>query len=443
MEKDNHESPQEDKENQEEKQNGSKILKTKTDPEKACCHNPSTPSRSNGLVEACHISSKELVPSGARVWKLVLTGGPCAGKTTAQARLSTFFESIGWRVFRVPEAATVIINGGIKFGVLTPEETLVFQEDLIKLIFQLEDTYFHLAESSRRNCLVICDRGSMDCSAYLPKKDWETILERNNWSEEEIRDNRYNHVIHLVSAARGAPEHYRRDNNTARTEDIEAAIEMDKRTGEAWVGHPYVDIVHNESTDFETKMRRVTRVVTERLAIQAKDWLHKGAVKLKFLVSGPLMEDDKFGTFLDFEVRHNYLPVQIDGGEPRIRRRGRHNKWMYTHTVRSKVKGEVVEVKTNISKSNYESLLAIADSSNVTIIKTRRCFIWESQYYHLDIYKEPQSGLMLLETYTATAPDKLHLPEFLNIEKNVTGEKQYSMYTLSLKQGDRSEATKK
>ena len=35
-----------------------------------------------------------------KVWKLVLTGGPCGGKTTGQARLSTFFENLGWKVFR-------------------------------------------------------------------------------------------------------------------------------------------------------------------------------------------------------------------------------------------------------------------------------------------------------------------------------------------------------
>ena len=35
-----------------------------------------------------------------KVWKLVLTGGPCGGKTTGQARLSTFFENLGWKVYR-------------------------------------------------------------------------------------------------------------------------------------------------------------------------------------------------------------------------------------------------------------------------------------------------------------------------------------------------------
>ena len=49
-----------------------------------------------------------------KTWRLVLTGGPCGGKTTAQNRLATFFESLGWRVFRVPETATILLNGGVR-----------------------------------------------------------------------------------------------------------------------------------------------------------------------------------------------------------------------------------------------------------------------------------------------------------------------------------------
>ena len=57
-------------------------------------------------------------------------------------------------------------------------------------MFQIEDTYFSLANTQTRNCLVICDRGAMDCSAYLPKQDWDKILENNNLNEVDIRDNR-------------------------------------------------------------------------------------------------------------------------------------------------------------------------------------------------------------------------------------------------------------
>lgn len=59
--------------------------------------------------------------SGVKTWRLVLTGGPCGGKTTAQNRLATFFESLGWRVFRVPETATILLNGGVRHFVRRAE----------------------------------------------------------------------------------------------------------------------------------------------------------------------------------------------------------------------------------------------------------------------------------------------------------------------------------
>ncbi|KAI5694678.1 hypothetical protein M8J75_003170 [Diaphorina citri] len=61
-------------------------------------------------------------PEGKVCYRLVLTGGPCGGKTTGQSRLCTFFENLGWKVFRVPETATVLLSGGIKFTDLTAEE---------------------------------------------------------------------------------------------------------------------------------------------------------------------------------------------------------------------------------------------------------------------------------------------------------------------------------
>ena len=62
-----------------------------------------------------------------KVWKLVLTGGPCGGKTTGQTRLATFFENLGWKVYRVPETANILLSGGVNFAELTPEAAEKFQ----------------------------------------------------------------------------------------------------------------------------------------------------------------------------------------------------------------------------------------------------------------------------------------------------------------------------
>lgn len=42
-------------------------------------------------------------------------------------------------------------------------------------------------------------------------------------------------------------------------------------------------------------------------------------------------------------------------------------------------------------------------------------------------------GLILMETYTTKSPDEVHLPDFLEIVKEVTHDPHYSMFNLSLK----------
>jgi len=66
-----------------------------------------------------------------KIWKLVLTGGPCGGKTTGQARISTFFENLGWKVYRVPETATVLLGGGVNFAELSERAQIEFQVCLL------------------------------------------------------------------------------------------------------------------------------------------------------------------------------------------------------------------------------------------------------------------------------------------------------------------------
>jgi hypothetical protein len=42
-----------------------------------------------------------------------------------------------------------------------------FQENLLKTMLQIENTFFALGESCTRDCLIICDRGTMDASACM------------------------------------------------------------------------------------------------------------------------------------------------------------------------------------------------------------------------------------------------------------------------------------
>uniref|UniRef100_A0A915D989 NadR/Ttd14 AAA domain-containing protein n=1 Tax=Ditylenchus dipsaci TaxID=166011 RepID=A0A915D989_9BILA len=124
-----------------------------------------------------------------RVYKLVLTGGPCGGKTTGQDRLATFFENMGWKVFTVPEAATVLLRGGVKFTELSAPQTYEFQKDLLLTLLQIEKVFFNQAELIKdRNVLIICDRGAMDPSAYMDCEGWERVLKDAGLNIFDLRE---------------------------------------------------------------------------------------------------------------------------------------------------------------------------------------------------------------------------------------------------------------
>ncbi|KAH8390307.1 hypothetical protein KR200_011837, partial [Drosophila serrata] len=455
------------------------------------------------LIKMGSVSQKE-----KRVYKIVLTGGPCGGKTTGQSRLCTFFENLGWKVFRVPETATVLLSGGVKFSDLTekedpptpttfvykdlpfaaPEHSLIdltascprclakaasrpngseaykFQENLIRTMVQIENTYFELGNSSTRNCLIICDRGVMDASAYISKDKWEKMMAGNKWNPVEMRDNRYNQILHLVSAANGAEDFYSTEDHACRSEGVDLARELDYKSAAAWVGHPYFDVIDN-STNFEAKMNRMIESVCQKLGIDIGDRLQATSRKLKYLgrflngktfyleethferfsfslVVAALPADSEFPPFQDFEVVHHYLQSAGPKVQARLRKRGQKNHWSYIHTQRRpNVHGQArIEVKTQLTHRDYMNLLAQRDDAHFTIYKKRRCFLINNQYFQLDIYKEPGhprcKGLVLLETYSSLTGDALKncMPKFLNIVKEVTGDPDYSMFNLSLKE---------
>jgi hypothetical protein len=94
----------------------------------------------------------------------------------------------------------------------------------------LEDLTENLAKINQtKNVVLLCDRGLMDGSAYLSKKLWDQMLFDFNVNEVHIREMRYHGVLHLVTAADGAEEYFTLANNSARSESIPDAINLDKR----------------------------------------------------------------------------------------------------------------------------------------------------------------------------------------------------------------------
>lgn len=67
----------------------------------------------------------------------------------------------------------------------------------------------------------------MDGSAYVPKSIWNRILTDYDLVETKIRDQRYDLIIHMSTAADGADKFYTLGNNEARSESVSFALELD------------------------------------------------------------------------------------------------------------------------------------------------------------------------------------------------------------------------
>lgn len=147
-----------------------------------------------------------------------------------------------------------------------------------------------------------------------------------------------------MSAAVGAEEFYSTEDHACRSEGVQLARELDYRSAASWVGHPYFDVIDN-STDFETKMKRMIDSVCQKLEINTGDRLLKNSKKRKFLVRGPLPKDEEFPAFQDFDVVHNYLQNNNPKVQARLRKRGQKGHWMYIHTLRKpKIKDQVIKM---------------------------------------------------------------------------------------------------
>ena len=94
----------------------------------------------------------------------------------------------------------------------TPKMTFAtavrFQINLMKLQMSLEDIFTQIGSTSDQHVIILCDRGVMDGSAYTNEHVWQAILDETGWSTIQLRDRRYEAVIHLVTAAEGALDFY-------------------------------------------------------------------------------------------------------------------------------------------------------------------------------------------------------------------------------------------
>ena len=347
------------------------------------------------------------------ITKVVLTGGPAAGKTTLVSRvLKEFKQEDGWRVITIPETATELISGfGIKpFGGCM--SMLAFQDFVVADQIHKEKLALDAAQLvPEENILILYDEFA------------QVIARFDGRTEERVLAN-YDLVLHLITCAKGAEFAYDLANN-ARTESIEYAREMDDRTLRAWSAHPNLRIIDNDA-NFNRKIERALREI-----YRAVGEVEPMAEKRKYLIAMPDMAAfTRAHRAAAIDMTQTYLVMTNPNIERRVRRQGSGAETLYFYTEKHLMPdGEKWDTERPISKKQYEKYLLERDTALSPVHKTKYRFIFADRRCEIDVYPFSVEKAVLFQ-YGGEAP----LPEEITVLEEVTAQPAYKNRALAASQ---------
>ena len=353
----------------------------------------------------------------AEIHKIVITGGPCAGKTTGMSWIQNAFTKLGYKVLFVPETATELITGGVTpWGCGT---NLDFQMCQMQLQMKKEQLFEYAAKTMpEEKILIVCDRGTIDNRAYMNDLEFAQVLEALGTDEIQLRDS-YDAVFHLTTAAKGAEKFYTLANNEARTETPEQARALDDKLIAAWTGHPHLRVIDN-STNFEDKLKRLVAEIRSFLGEP-----EPFEIERKFLIEYPdLRWLESLPNCRKVDIIQTYLTAK-EGEELRVRQRGENGSYIYYKTFKRRVTDVTrTEIEQRLSQKEYLQLLMEADPAKRPIRKTRYCLTWDNQYFEIDVYPFWQDKA-IAEIELTDENAEIRFPKELKVIHEVTDDENY------------------
>ncbi len=348
------------------------------------------------------------------ILNIVITGGPCGGKTTALDELTKLLRSYGYTVYIVNETATELMNDGIKpFGDYKME-LLDFQSLLLDVQIFKENVRRKVAAMCKNDKVAILyDRGILDNRSYITDEEFQALIDARGITETDILS-RYDLVFHLITAAIGKEEYYTKKNNKTRSESIEQAREQDHKTMESWKNHPNLYIINND-TLFDEKIEKVKNILRTYLG-EAKVVSHE-----RYLVEKDDIDFDNISSTAVKETIREFVINYRDNESYVYTKSTINDSHYYTCTInRYNGVGGKISVCKQIKKDEYKDNLARVDGRFIT--KTRYNFIDKQERFKLDVY----DSLIVLERDVADVK-KTTLPPFIRRATNITTNRDYDI----------------
>jgi len=177
--------------------------------------------------------------------RVVLTGGPGAGKTAVLELIRQYFCK---HVRVLPETAGIVYGGGFPRNDL-PQVRQAAQRAIFYVQRELET-----AADAGEPAIVLCDRGTVDGSTYWVGGGdlWSSV---GTTLQEQIQ--RYDAVIHLCTPG---PQNGYNYQNPLRIESPEDAAMIDQRILHAWESHPRRFVIE-PSANFLSKAARALEML--------------------------------------------------------------------------------------------------------------------------------------------------------------------------------------
>lgn len=314
---------------------------------------------------------------------------------------------------------------------MTFAQAVSFQRNLMKLQMELEDIFIEIAKSSDKHCIILFDRGVLDGSAYTNENVWQAILDETGWSTIQLRDRRYEAVIHMMTAAEGAQNFFEKDIKGGNTEEqLEEAREIDKKLISAWCGHPQFSIVKNSKKGFKTKIGYCLNKVLSLVGMP----LPTSLTRKYLLVSNNrnfeirMPADSRLEVFTLEETFIKTVKVESNI----LRKLGKNDSYTYSHEMRYDISGEKVIKKRQITAREYIELCEMKDPKKNKILKIRQCFTFDRQYFIVETFKylDPYY-ISILRVETTDEQHKPKLPTYLDVLREVTGEDHYETWFMA------------
>lgn len=164
-------------------------------------------------------------------------------------------------------------------------------------------------------------------------------------------------------------------------------------------------------------------------------------IERKFLVKFPTSWSalaELFDGIVDVKrISQTYLEPEEDEPSARVRKTVEgltgDTETVY-HRNQKKPTGDTgvhEETESEITEKEYNQALKHANPDKCAVEKTRFVFKWHDQVFELDLFKGHLKGLAILEIELKDKDDKVELPPFLKVIKEVTKDKKFNNFSLA------------